>query len=446
MKKLTSVILCLIICTSSLAALANGVDAVSLCADMSSELYEGELAKISCHITGAWAGAAKLELYIDGVLESSACKDITLGSNLTETIEFTVPQGLDKAYLHTALVALKYNGNEKYTPCIFSLLPDAKLGAKFFSTPLCVTPNYELYYGVEFSAPEGRRFVVNTRASANGVGLEESTKALTITNGYRDIVRVAAEIVGSDAQNFDMVYEVSTAHGAEKITLSSKYEELKKIIKPVIIPATIRYTTNGYSTTSLKTVTASVQKGTEVEYLNPDNHNSMSAAKIKLPSGFVCWVPMSAVSISNKNFTIADTLSDREKEIFVNNRGYASDTYYLVWVSKERQRVYVFLGNKGNWKLCATFPAATGKNRTPTPTVVCRYEYKTRWVTDEYICDPVLALYDGYALHNQPVSHSGNVIDTTIGNPASAGCIRLLKEHADWLYAYVPVGTTVVLY
>ena len=446
MKKLTSVILCLIICTSSFVAFANGANTVSLSADMSAELYEGELAKISCHIKGDDAGAAKLELYIDGVLEGSACKEITLGTEVYETIEFTVPQGLDKAYLHTALVALKYKGTEKYTSCIFSVLPDAKLSAKFFSTPLCVTPNHELYYGVEFSAPEGRRFMVNTMASANGVSLDESTKTLTITNGYRDIVYVAPELVGSDAQNFDMVYEVSTVKATEKITLSSKYEELKEIIKPVIIPATIRYTTNGYSTTSLKTVTANVEKGTVVEYLNPDNHNSMSAAKIKLPSGFVCWLPMSAVSISAKNFTIADTLSDKQKEIFVNNRGYASDTCYLVWVNKERQRVYVFLGEKGNWKLCATFPAATGKNQTPTPTVVCRYEYKTRWVTNEYICDPVLALYDGYALHNQPVSHAGKVIDPTMGNPASAGCIRLLKENADWLYAYVPVGTTVVLY
>ena len=78
--------------------------------------------------------------------------------------------------------------------------------------------------------------------------------------------------------------------------------------------------------------------------------------------------------------------------------------------------------------------------------MVCEYKYKTRWVTPDYTCDPVLALYDGYAIHNQPENHSGYVIDPTIGNPASAGCVRMLKKDVNWVYYYVPVGTTVVLY
>lgn len=217
-------------------------------------------------------------------------------------------------------------------------------------------------------------------------------------------------------------------------------------IKALQIPAMLYYTTSGYENASLTGYVTTIEKGTWVEYMNPDSSVSMSRARIRLGSGEICWVPMSSLYISDYDYTIEDTLADAQREAFVNRNGYKSKTAYLVWVSKERQRLTVFLGSEGNWKAINTFPVATGKNKTPTPTNVCEYTYSTEWYTPGYICRPVMYLYDGYALHSQPTSYGGYVLDPTIGHPASAGCVRMLQSDINWLHYYVPVGTTIVLH
>ncbi|MBQ4527168.1 MAG: L,D-transpeptidase [Clostridia bacterium] len=222
--------------------------------------------------------------------------------------------------------------------------------------------------------------------------------------------------------------------------------EVKHEIKAFQVPAIINYTTAGYENASLTGYVTTIEKGTWVEYMNPDSSSSMSKARIKLGTGEICWVPMSAVYVSRYDYTIEDTLTDADREAFVNDGGYTSKTPYLIWVSKERQRLTVFLGSEGNWKAINTFPVATGKNTTPTPTTVCEYTYKTAWYSTGYVCNPVLYLYNGYAIHNQPTSYSGYVLDKTIGHPASAGCIRMLQSDVNWVCYYVPVGTTVILH
>lgn len=228
--------------------------------------------------------------------------------------------------------------------------------------------------------------------------------------------------------------------------LAQSMAEVASLVKPVIITAYVYRDAPAYDYGSLTGYRTTIPKGSYVAYLNPDNHNSMRAAKVRTQSGAIYWVPMNCIWISNENYTIADTLSNEQKEYFVNSRGYKSKTPYLVWVNLERQILCVFLGEQGSWKLVNCFPVASGKNTTPTPTVEHEIEYVTRWVTTAYTCYPVLALYDGYALHNQPVSPSGYVTDNTIGNPASAGCVRMLQKDINWVHAYVPVKTNVVIY
>jgi len=448
MKKVLSVFLCFIICISPCISFADASLGASVEISAPEEFAAGEFASLLCHITNAPENTpARLELYIDGEYIADASKDISIGAETEEKIEFFVSHSLDRAYLHTALVILKYEGIEKYASHIFSLGASPDISMKFFSVPLSITANHELYYGVEFVVPSGKSYRVKARGIARSLAVEDF-KDIIVTNGHREIIYVAPEFVGSGTDYFDFAYEICGNWYDSSMKILKEHKKLSpdKEIKPVVIPATINYTTPCYSSSSLKKRTGSVNALTSVEYLNPDNHESMSAARIKLPSGAICWVPMRAVNISKKNFTIPDTLTDKDKEDFVNSKGYKSDTPYLIWVNKERQRLFVFMGSEGNWHICNSFPVATGLNSTPTPTAVCKYEYKTRWVAEDYICDPVLALFDGYAIHNQPVSHSGYVIDRTMGSPASAGCIRMLIDDVNWLWYYVPVKTTVVLY
>ena len=454
MKKALYLIVTIVFALSSFccAGYASENQAVSMETSMAANLVAGEVARVNCRITGGETlVGASMEFFLDGSpVQGMGSAYFVIGKENTEVFDFFVPSNLNPYYQHTLLAVLKCdNGQELYGANIFTYSPQPDVSMKFYTTPVEVNAGYELYYGIEFSVPDGKTYAANTATYVRGVTVPEACGQIIIYDGFKILISVPQMYNMTDPSDFDFVYDVSIASGTQNLRLSSKELEAQKnakVIKPLIIPASVLKTTNGYSNSSLTGYVTTVNAGEVVEYLNPDNHNSMRAAKIKLSSGVVCWVAMSAIYISEENYTIPDELTDYDREAFVNSAGYSSPTDYLIWVNKERQRLTVFMGNQGNWHVVRTFPVATGKNQTPTPTTVCEYKFKTRWETATYICDPVLSLYDGYAIHNQPVSLSGRVTDTTIGNPASAGCIRMLKEDVDWVYLYVPVKTTVVLY
>lgn len=142
--------------------------------------------------------------------------------------------------------------------------------------------------------------------------------------------------------------------------------------------------------------------------------------------------------------------SKDEKTVFVNAKGYSSETQYLIWVSRSAQMVNVFQGSKGNWKLIHEFQCATGKSSSPTPVGVTYVTYKqTAWVTDSYTCRPIVRFYPGtgYAFHSRLYYPGTNTLkDPSIGFPVSAGCVRMLDEGINWLYNNIPSKTTVVIY
>jgi len=313
-----------------------------------------------------------------------------------------------------------------------------ELSIIFSNEPAQHNPWTDLSYSVTVTLPDGEEVYTRGTGYVKGLYVPELDTYHTLRNG--DVINLTIPAVYNNyyKEDFEFTYILNVNRENSDIPVISVSTGRKKI-NPVKIPAYINYNVTGSGGVY-------IPAGTLVEYMNPDNHNSMRSCKVKLSDGRITWIPMSSVARSDHNFTIPDDLTDYDRENFVNSMGYESKTPYLIWVNKERQRLTVFLGSKGNWKAVNTFPVATGKNATPTPTVVCEYTYKTRWVTPSYTCDPVLSLYDGYAIHNQPVNPSGYVTDTTIGNPASAGCVRMLKKDVDWVASYVPVKTTVVIY
>ncbi|MBQ4629485.1 MAG: L,D-transpeptidase [Clostridia bacterium] len=323
------------------------------------------------------------------------------------------------------------------------------LTMSFYSMPPTYSWGNEYWFGIEFHAPEGLSYTVSGIGYLHGICVGETYRELVVKNGDRIEVCVPEGYNYADAHNYDFMYVITGVGDnavMEQVYLSSAIEGAKKKIAPLCIPATVRYNTSGYLYASLSGYVTSIPAGTTVEYMNPDSSSSMRVARIKLSSGQVCWVPMSAINISTTNYTIPDNLVNAEREAFVNINGYGSKTNYLIWVNKQRQMLTVFEGSYGNWKVLRNFYVATGKNTTPTPTIVCEYTVRTSWITPSYSCKTVMYLYNGYALHNQPVSPSGYVKDKTIGAPASAGCVRMLLDDVNWMANTVPVGTTVVLY
>lgn len=138
------------------------------------------------------------------------------------------------------------------------------------------------------------------------------------------------------------------------------------------------------------------------------------------------------------------------KESYINGKGYSSKTKYLVWVSRQNQKVYVFSGSKQNWKLIKTFICGTGKDSTPTPTGVTYITYREKgWNHDTYSCKPVVRFYPntGYAFHSRLYYPNYNGLkDKRIGFPISAGCVRMLDSDITYLYKNIPNNSTVVIY
>jgi hypothetical protein len=138
------------------------------------------------------------------------------------------------------------------------------------------------------------------------------------------------------------------------------------------------------------------------------------------------------------------------KELYVNQWGYASDTGYLIWVSRQNQKVYVFTGSKGNWTLSKTFICGTGASGSETPTGFTKTTYKQDgWYNATYVCRPIVRFYPGtgYAFHSRLYYPDQKTLkDSSIGWPVSAGCVRMLDEDINYLYNNIPNGTAVLIY
>ena len=160
------------------------------------------------------------------------------------------------------------------------------------------------------------------------------------------------------------------------------------------------------------------------------------------------WVARWAVSIHSSQAIYDGSLdySQGTKEGFVDLRGYDSETEYLIWVSRYTQKVMVYQGSKGDWNLIKTMPCATGANYCPTPQGVYKLEgHRTIWDFGDYVVYNVTVYNGPFAFHTVLYYPGGKLMDGTIGQPKSQGCVRMTMEDSDYIYN-LPLGTRVVIY
>lgn len=160
-------------------------------------------------------------------------------------------------------------------------------------------------------------------------------------------------------------------------------------------------------------------------------------------------------SVYRGNYTTSyaanNDYSKTTKEVWINAKGYSSNTNYLVWINRAYQHVNVFTGSKGNWKLTKSFIVGTGAASTPTPVGVTTVSYKLKagWTTGTYTVRPVVGFYPGtgYAFHSR-LCYPGTdtEYDFSSGYPVSHGCVRMKHNDINWIYNNVPIGSTVVIY
>ena len=160
------------------------------------------------------------------------------------------------------------------------------------------------------------------------------------------------------------------------------------------------------------------------------------------------YVPVKCIQIPKEQDISSTDYSQATMEGFVDQMGYSSRTKYLIWVSLKTQTVNLFTGSKGNWKLVRSMPCASGTAARPTVKgeFTVRYKY-TEWNFGTYKVRYVTGFYEGYAFHSRTYNMSyTQMLDPTMGEPASHGCLRMLDEDCKFLFDNMPYDTRVVVY
>lgn len=167
---------------------------------------------------------------------------------------------------------------------------------------------------------------------------------------------------------------------------------------------------------------------------------------VKSEDGKCGWVSKNALYIPEDPETNNHKMTQDEIENFANSRGLKSDTSYLIWVDIDRQLTHIFLGQEGNWQLHKTMPCSTGKNISPTIKGTFKIQDRGKWFYTERLKSGAKywVRFNGpYLFHSFPMDKQRNIIDNTLGERASSGCIRLSMEDSKWFYDYVKKGSTV---
>ncbi len=186
-----------------------------------------------------------------------------------------------------------------------------------------------------------------------------------------------------------------------------------------------------------------------VRYLNPGTRVTTidygsGRYQIKLSNGKTYWLSKDRLTFRSSIWTTKD-YSTKVKEDFVNKRGYKSPTKYLIWISQYTQRVIIFQGKKGKWKMIRSGRCATGTHLHMTPKGIFKITYKEKgWFYRTTYEKPIVHFKSQNSFHSRIKNYKGGYADATIGRPRSKGCVRLYDEDINFIYKKCPKGTTVI--
>lgn len=158
------------------------------------------------------------------------------------------------------------------------------------------------------------------------------------------------------------------------------------------------------------------------------------------------WIKAENIKIDSDPETNPNKISKEKLETYVNINKLESDTDYLIWTDIDRQLTYVFKGSLSNWELIKTFICATGKNCSPTTRGEFIIGERGEWFYSERLGSGAkywLRFNGAYLFHSVAMDKNQNIIDGTLGQRRSSGCVRLSVSDSQWLYKNIPIRTKV---
>lgn len=133
----------------------------------------------------------------------------------------------------------------------------------------------------------------------------------------------------------------------------------------------------------------------------------------------------------------------------INTLSIESKTPYLLYVNLDEQKTYIYEGSFNDWNLVKTMDCSTGIDGEETPKGVFSVTSRGEWFfSEEYQQGGKywVQFMGDYLFHSLPFDESqSNILDYTLGEPASHGCIRLNVEDSKWIYDNVSDDTKVII-
>ncbi len=335
-------------------------------------------------------------------------------------------------------------------------------GCSFYgsaSDTLYVVDNAFIVEGVQ-NKVEVRKGTLHLHGPANEICLSADTRVSLQDNAKKVILDgMGASIDGVGYAEVLVVNRANCTYSIAYDTLDdslyqSYYKEHDNALSTVQtqrVPCTVQKDTSLYSDQYLTGYICDVPKGTIVyNEFHPAGDSFQvtytdaagNARKGWLPR-WDCYIPDEEIVTWNSDLDYSDAV----KEGFVNLKNYSSKTDYLIWINRYTQRVIIFTGSKGEWKVYKTFLCSSGANNTPTPQGVYEIEahYGT-WYFDYYMVYTATGFYGDTAFHSTLYNFDGSLYDGRLGIPLSHGCIRMRDEDAKFIYDNMPFGTAVVVW
>lgn len=156
------------------------------------------------------------------------------------------------------------------------------------------------------------------------------------------------------------------------------------------------------------------------------------------------WISKDRLKFKSSIWTTKD-YSTKVKEDFVNKKRYSSPSKYLIWISHYTQRVVIYQGSKGKWKVIRSAKCATGTHLHMTPKGKFKVGKKEKgWFYKKTFEKPIVHFKGQNSFHSRIKNYKGGYADATIGRPRSKGCVRLYDEDINFIYKKCPKGTTVI--
>lgn len=133
----------------------------------------------------------------------------------------------------------------------------------------------------------------------------------------------------------------------------------------------------------------------------------------------------------------------------INTLNIESNTPYLIYVNLNNQKTYIYEGAINEWSLNQTFDCSTGVESAETPKGIYTITDRGEWFySNEFDQGGKywVQFWGDYLFHSLPFDESQTeILDYTLGTPASHGCIRLNVEDSKWIYDNLPDDTKVII-